>query len=384
MCLIAFAVMIACADFVSMRLATGHFPNPLQQTSLVDGTDLRISRVPRLSRNFIIRMARLELVEAGNRARETAAAVPAFPVSSAAAKAMRVAGLDSGKSNQELPNLVIVVVESWGLAVNTPLQQALIQPYLQPNLDARYEVDQGTVPFYGPTIAGEARELCGNSIGFHLMNASANELKGCLPGRLAALGYHTIALHGMNGHMYRRSSWYKTIGFQERWFNDQLKEQGLPDCMGAIVGTCDANLAEWIGRRLAGDDSHPYFVHWMTLNSHLPVLVPSTLPAGAPCLSALSLRPDSPLCSWYQLVANVHQSISQLAMSNLSRPTVFVIVGDHAPPFADPSERGQFSASVVPYVLLIPRSNSGAQDRTLARSSFAEPERTARFSSQNP
>jgi phosphoglycerol transferase MdoB-like AlkP superfamily enzyme len=43
-------------------------------------------------------------------------------------------------------------------------------------------------------------------------------------------------------------------------------------------------------------------------------------------------------------------------MSRLTRPTVFVIVGDHAPPFGD-QLRSQFLKSEVPYVLLLPRKN---------------------------
>jgi hypothetical protein len=73
-------------------------------------------------------------------------------------------------------------------------------------------------------------------------------------------------------------------------------------------------------------------------------------------LAAEGLEPDSELCSWYQLVANVHRSVAQLALDPLSRPTVFVIVGDHAPPFGDPSLRDRFSQSDVPYVVLVPRS----------------------------
>jgi hypothetical protein len=95
----------------------------------------------------------------------------------------------------------------------------------------------------------------------------------------------------------------------------------------------------------------------MTLNSHLPVFVPSPLSHGAPCLADLSLTPNTPLCSWYQLIANVHQSVSQIAMGKLDRPTVFIIVGDHAPPFGDPALRNKFSQSDVPYVILLPRSD---------------------------
>ena len=383
-CLFAFAFLILSTDVLSTWRATGRFPVPMGSLAAHDGTELGMRNVPRFARISIIRLVRLELGAAVVRASERRSATAPIPVPSASAEALRLVNLAPGNSSRELPNVVIVVVESWGLAADLPLQQALVQPYLEPGVLARYEVVQGTVPFYGSTIAGEARELCGNSMGFHLLNATANDMKGCLPSRLAALGYHNIALHGMNGNMFRRSTWYKTIGFQETWFNDQFKQQRLPDCPGAFAGTCDADVAAWIGRRLAKDDHHPYFVHWMTLNSHLPVLVPSALPAGAPCSPAFSLSPNTPQCSWYQLVADVHQSVSELAMSELARPTVFVIVGDHAPPFVEPAVRDRFSQTVVPYVLLIPRSNYRPEDRTLARSFAAPPGRSVRFSAQTP
>jgi len=142
-----------------------------------------------------------------------------------------------------------------------------------------------------------------------------------------------------------------------------MKQQGLPDCIGAFTGTCDASVAEWIERRLEKREDAPVFVHWMTLNSHLPVPIPSTLSAGAPCLSTLGLAPQTALCSWYQLVANVHQSVARLALGALGRPTVFVIVGDHAPPFVDPALRKRFSRTEVPYILLLPRSESSSSSR---------------------
>jgi hypothetical protein len=52
----------------------------------------------------------------------------------------------------------------------------------------------------------------------------------------------------------------------------------------------------------------------------------------------------------------VHASVSQVATQQLARPTIFILVGDHAPPFADPHLRSEFSASQVPYVMLTPAS----------------------------
>jgi hypothetical protein len=365
-CLVAFAALIVGADSLSIRIATGHLPAFFKTPHLQDGTDHDWFNVSRLTRIPLIRLARLQVAEGGINSFDKGGPASAYPASSATAAAMRGEGIPQGGSNGDLPNVVLVMVESWGLAIDAPLKEALVEPYLQANVNAKYEVIRGSVPFHGPTIPGEGRELCGSAIGFHLLTAPAADLRSCLPDRLAALGYDTIAVHGMSGHMFNRSTWYSTIGFRERWFHEQLQQQGLPDCSGVFSGTCDADIAGWIGRRLEEDGSRPKFIHWMTLNSHLPVPVPSYLPNGAPCLATLGLHPNSALCSWYQLVANVHRSVAQLATGPLSRSTVFVIVGDHAPPFGDPELHSRFSQSDVPYVVLLPRSQKDPSKSMLA------------------
>jgi phosphoglycerol transferase MdoB-like AlkP superfamily enzyme len=162
----------------------------------------------------------------------------------------------------------------------------------------------------------------------------------------------------MDGNMFDRSAWWNTAGFQEIWFHDQFRQQALPDCPGAFIGTCDVDIARWIGRRLETEEGAPDFIYWMTLNSHLPVPVPSALSGAAPCLESLSLQPDTAPCSLYQLIENVLESVAKVAMAKFARPTVFIIVGDHAPPFDYESARSSFSRFEVPYVLLLPRASN--------------------------
>lgn len=371
-CLVAFGALLLSADSVSIIRRTGHLPDFLGSGPRVDRVEFSLFNAARLARIPSAHLMKAELEFARIRKSEEATRASVLTVPGAAAVAVRFAGSTAGKGLQEKPNLVIVLVESWGLATDSTWKNALVQLYFEPGLQSRYEVMQGTVPFYGGTVAGEARDLCGNGLGFHLLAASTAELRGCLPQRLAAQGYHNIAVHGMDGHMFARSTWYARIGFQERWFNYQLKRQGLPDCPGAFVGTCDAAVAEWIGGWLAEHDADPYFVHWVTLNFHLPVLVPSPLVDGTPCSTALNLSPGSPLCSWYQLVANVHRSVSKLAMGKLGCPTIFVIVGDHVPPFGDPDLRNRFSDRVVPYVVLAPRPDNHPPNWLVAHYALAQ------------
>jgi phosphoglycerol transferase MdoB-like AlkP superfamily enzyme len=261
----------------------------------------------------------------------------------------------SARKNAVVPNVVLILVESWGKPTTADLEQFLIRPYLDKKLSEKYILREGTVPFYGPTVAGEARELCGSAMGFGLLTASAPELKRCLPETMNAMGYHSTAVHGYSARMFDRVDWYGRIGFDEMWFRDQLQGQGLPMCPGPFPGTCDAATSAWIGDRLEKNFGSPQFIYWVTLNSHLPVPIPN-LVKDPPSCSDSSITAENPaICSWYQLVFNVHRSVSELALRATTRPTIFLIVGDHAPPFSSSRLRSQFSDRVVPYVLLAPK-----------------------------
>ncbi len=355
--LLAIAAILIAADCTTIFHTTGHMPNPFgwKIFRAGDEVDPGWSRVPRLTRIPLVRVAQLARVNLGIRTGENRAS--ALSISSAAAAGLQAIALRPASNSAPSPNIVLIVVESWGLAADSPLNHALTDPYRQPKLLTQYEIREGSVPFYGSTVEGEARELCGNHIGLHLLTASSAELSACLPATLARSGYDTTAIHGMDGPMFDRDRWYPTIGFQEVRFHDDFRRNGLPDCPGAFNGTCDASLADWIAQRLSQPSSHPHFIHWVTLNSHLPLLVPSPLANSSPCTSNLGLAPNTALCSWYQLVANVHQSVARVASSQLARPTLFIVVGDHAPPFIDPDTRGRFSRASVPYILLIPRAD---------------------------
>ncbi len=362
--LATFIVLVLGTDVVMLRLASGHMPILVKTIGNAGELDSGAPKTFRLARVPILRLIRLEKIDADVHARELSAINS--PVPSASGAAIKAAGIFSATGNRQLPNIVLVLVESWGLPLDPSLYQATVEPYLEPGVLAKYQVLQGTAPSFGTTIPGEGRELCGSSISFAILDAPASALKSCLPTRLAALGYQPIAVHGMGGFLFDRANWYHTIGFQEVWFHDDLQKQGLTDCADAFVGICDADIAGWIGRRLDQDGSRPYFIHWITLNSHLPLPVPTTLANPAPCDASPTLGQRTAVCSWYQLIMNVNRSVAQAAESNLARPTIFVIVGDHAPPFGNPTARDLFSQTDVPYVVLMPRSLADANKNLLA------------------
>jgi hypothetical protein len=257
------------------------------------------------------------------------------------------------------PDVVLIVVESWGLPLDAHLAQALNAPYDDPRIARKYDVSYGSVSLSGSTVPGEARELCHSRMGFNILFTSPELLHGCLPAFFHARNYQNLSIHGYYGTMFQRKTWYPKIGFDQMWFGPDLDKLKLPVCDGAFPGTCDAAIAGWIGNSLLPVDTEkPRFIYWVTLNSHLPVPAHPKLADDGVCSTLPSLRNSVALCSWFRLVRNVHQSVQQLALGPSARPTVFVVVGDHAPPFADPKLRRYFSATDVSYVLLTPTKAS--------------------------
>jgi hypothetical protein len=308
-------------------------------------------RIPSMS--LVQRQWRYDRYERGMRI----SGMRAMPSASAIAVGHLRDSLPAGAADKnELPNFVQIVVESWGVPKDNTLADALLAPYSDPNLRLRYRVLEGTMPFEGPTTSGEERELCETHMGFNAAHGSVEQMQRCLPMRFRAMGYSTLAVHGFKGAFFDREVWYPQMGFQDIWFGDRLRALGMPDCNGPFLGTCDASVGAWLGDRLEQSQQSPLFVHWVTLNSHLPVPVPAPLKNAASCAVSASSRGDASVCSWYQLEAVVHASVREMALKPLSRPTIFVIVGDHAPPFDRQEIRGEFSFTEVPYVILLPKA----------------------------
>lgn len=253
------------------------------------------------------------------------------------------------------PDIVLVLLESWGKPNDASLSQALSHLYTSATIAEHYDILEGSVPFSGVTLSGETRELCNNKLGFGVMSDTSG-LTQCLPLRLTQDGYRTIAVHGFNSHMFRRNQWYPKLGFQELWFRDSLDKMGLQECPGAFPGICDSDIAQWIGAGLKTPYPNPRFYYWVTLNSHFPLVVPNWIKDQPPCPVDSHISGQKALCSWYELVFNVHRSVAKLAVQSLARPTIFVVVGDHMPPFSNGYLREQFSQDSVPYITLIPHS----------------------------
>lgn len=353
-CLILFLALGVFSDISSIQRSAGRLINPF--SSPIAGDENRFAHYRSL---WFFRYATLRI----NTTRKYFATVSTsthpdllrYPKATSATS-IGLGMLDlSHKTEEQRPNIVLIVAESWGFATDPSLREIIAHAYSQPDLASKYDIQQGLIPFSGSTVNGEVRELCDSTFGFAVERASVAQLHVCLPATLAALGYTTVAAHGMDGHLFLRSDWYRNMGFEDVWFRHRFSLIGLPQCSGAFEGICDYAVAAWMTEHLRQPEAHPGFLYWMTLNAHHPLPIPSGLRDPAACSVHPLIAGLPAFCSWYQFQTSVHQSVAKMALSTLNRPTAFVVVGDHAPPFANETIRSQFSQTTVPYVLLLPR-----------------------------
>jgi len=282
------------------------------------------------------------------------------------AASSNLAEQQSPKAMPEKPDIVFVLAESWGQEEDPSAAHGLIESYDQADIHRKYTVRAGTVPFSGLTIPGEARELCESSMGFGVLQIRSEWAENCLPWRLRQMGYETTGVHGYTGQMFYRSSWYPKVGFESMMFRDDFRREGYKDCPGAFLGTCDSEVARWITQKASSTSDRPRFIYWVTLNAHLPVPANPPISNDTGCAGLNGQSTDPSLCSWYRLVKNVHQSVTDMALM-AKRPTIFVVVGDHAPPFGNPALRRLFSSTEVPYIVLAPKPEPRAGRRSRLR-----------------
>lgn len=340
--LLAIAVLLLPLDILSGQ-------NPIWHRGDIALVSFRVLRTPLLS--LVVREIRNYKINEVWRHSEN------VPVPSASAAA--IAFVERRASSEQAPNVVLILVESWGLPLDPHLARALTAPYDDQRIARKFQTSYGSVPFTGLTLPGEARELCHSTLGFGILRASGETAKQCLPKYLQARGYQSIAIHGYVGQMYNRNELYPNLGFDQVRFGPDLEKLGLPECPGAFPGICDTSIASWIGSSLLNESQgNPRFIYWVTLNSHLPIPENPDLPDDGVCATQSALQNSEALCSWFRLVRAVHQSVQRIALSPTTRPTVFLLVGDHAPPFGEPQLRAAFSSTQVPYVLLTPAGDA--------------------------
>lgn len=277
----------------------------------------------------------------------------AEPFSSAASQTQF--GALAGDGN----HLLVVMVEALGVPRDPALRAKLMRRWREGDIGRIYDVQFGSTPFWGSTTYGEMRELCGRWGDYHELIDKSDA--GCLPARLARQGYRTTAIHGFDEDFFKRSDWYPHIGFQQRVFREELLGKGAEKCGGVFPGACDRDVPAMIGERLKRAQGKQ-FVYWLTLNSHIPV--PASKKLGTKDCARFDpalARDHAMICRLFSLWSDTNDGLARMLADPDLPPTDILIVGDHAPPFFDRSQRTQFEPARVPWVLLKHRKTREAK-----------------------
>lgn len=281
-------------------------------------------------------------------ANETATAyhhlAPAGAPFSSATSQTGFAGLADGKRH-----LMIVVVESLGLPTNPALRSRLDAIWMRPAFADRFDISQGSTPFYNSTTKGEIRELCQRWGDFDEIDAPQPQ---CLPARLARRGYQTRAIHAFSPTFFSRDHWYPLVGFQTMRFGKDLEAMGASHCPNVFPGACDRDVPRLIGQQLAAA-KQPQFIYWLTLNSHLPVVANRDLGTEDCAQLGTALDRDYPqACRLFAIWDDTAGALAAMTSRPDFPPTDILIVGDHMPPFTHQKSRLMFDRAHVPWILL--------------------------------
>lgn len=248
-------------------------------------------------------------------------------------------------------NLVVIMVESLGVPVNNEeMTKLLFANYKTDAVQSRFAVSSGSTAYYSSTTSGEIRELCGRWDEYHELRDSVDST--CLPARLAAQGVPTTAYHSFDSHFFDRNIWYPNIGFQHRYFRDDLINNGAQECGGVFPGACDRDVPQQIAKRLE-KGGKPQFIYWLTVNSHLPVPLDGNLEVDNCERVSAKLAEEFPMiCRQFAIWDGIDKELVRQIMSPQFPATDILIVGDHMPPYFDRHNRSQFAPDRVPWLLL--------------------------------
>lgn len=243
----------------------------------------------------------------------------------------------------------------------------LVMRRFAPRLESRYSIETGVRRFKGSTLTAELRELCGLQLeGFATAELIEAQARDCLPQRLAALGWSTVAVHGFSGDFYRRDEIYPALGFAEVDFKREVGAAiaagsqadappmgGYCASLSYFVGTCDGPALLHALQLAQGHDKA--FVHFMTKDLHFPF--PFFENPALDCSHPL-LAEDLAFCDYVRYAEVLFNDLATALLVAPWQPDLIVLWGDHRPHTENRSLRERFAGDRVPVITL--RRREGA------------------------
>ena len=259
----------------------------------------------------------------------------------------------------EATRIVVVLEEALGQSNNPRITDAVLSPLVAEPITSAYDMKRGTVKFVGATLWGEMRELCRKLVNPQDIAAHPEFVQGCLPLDLVKRGYKTTAVHGYTKEMFHRDQWLPILGFQKLMFSEEFGNSA-GHCGGMFAGACDTQIATSIRDMLTKTSpEQKQFIYWITLNSHAPVSSETASTSSFDCGRFAGFTSVSG-CRTTKVQYETNQAIAKLATTPGLPPTVFIIVGDHAPPLPTLKDREDWNQNYVPWIVLTPKKTSAA------------------------
>lgn len=258
----------------------------------------------------------------------------------------------------DIPSRVVyIVLESIAEFTEEAANDLQWRAFNNEQVQNSYEIQTGSVAFKGTTVPAELRELC--RLEFNTINPDLTEIavENCLVEQFKEHGFHTQSYHPFTGLFFNRYEWYPLLGFDDMFFVDDLdRKVGRKRCSPTSYfdAACDESVLTLIHAQLLDVSHDKAFIYWLTLNTHLP-LDPLDLNPEFCALSHTTSQ-HKEICDSVQMHDDLFSSIVEVMLDPNLPPTLFILVGDHAPPFLSVDLRDAIDQKHVPYMIVWPKN----------------------------
>jgi hypothetical protein len=249
------------------------------------------------------------------------------------------------KLTEKYNYVLFVEFESLGY-FKSNLDAEVIDAGIKKSLPNYQLIDKYEEEFFGGTLSGELRSLCGiKKYGDIMINPGARrkELLNCIPNLVKNNDQSavTLAAHANFGSFYNRYKVYPALGFDDSIFLNTLNEDSISDCGSVQFIGCDLSALNKVQEIVDDTIANKLFVHFMTINSHFPY--------SGKIISEINSN-DS-LTLYFAVVKSTLKSLENYTSNSIRSPDVIMISGDHAPFFTSLEDRNKFSKNTVPVYL---------------------------------
>lgn len=256
----------------------------------------------------------------------------------------------TSKSFDKKPNVILIIMESFGINSDTNKYNKVIQP-LQMLPSDKFDVCISRNKFYGNTEDAETRELLGAIIVPYtsVVRSVSHFIDGSVPHLFSEFGYETVGIHGFSGQNFDRYIWWKQIGFHQCLFANDFLKDGYSPVGNLFRGIFDLDVLDYMRSRQIDfqRQNKPFFMYFLTLNTHLPLSKNIMKKFGI--IEVPSTNQSSGYIDSMQI--KILTKISEIV--NKSSNTIYFITGDHAPRLSG-KEKGLYNKLYVPSIAIWP------------------------------